>query len=244
MARHAASRPKAAATGSLPTVTAAPPLSEAAPTAEALPRPERHRSLLPLFAAVGVIVVLLALTGGAFAFTNGFGLLAQATDTAPAATPSSQVDVAMNVGEVSGGQATGLAVERLEGEVTVHQSGDTFSVQLGNVGSGAQLAVGKGIQQSQEASKDPVDVEADHVAAAIEANGLEKCLLVARHAKHDGMVSGRDDERKLKHESLGYIFGNNAAFVRILRDAETRERSVSDGSPVDKIARMKQREAS
>lgn len=87
--------------------------------------------------------------------------------------------------------------------------------------------------------RDPVDFEADHVAAAIDAYGLEKCLLVLKHAPSDGMVSGRDDDKRMKHESLGYIFGNNAAFVRILRDAEERERATNDGSPASKIERLK-----
>jgi hypothetical protein len=63
-------------------------------------------------------------------------------------TPPAQVDVNLEVGELKGGKATGLEVGQLDGDVTVHQRGDTFSVNLGDVGGGSQVAVGKDIRQA------------------------------------------------------------------------------------------------
>lgn len=76
--------------------------------------------------------------------------------------------------------------------------------------------------------------DASTLAEAIDEHKLPKCLLVARYAKRDGMVSGRDDEGR-KHESIGYIFGNPTAFARILRDAEKSERASTSNSPLANI---------
>ena len=67
------------------------------------------------------------------------------------------------------------------------------------------------------------DVNALHLSDAIDAHGLEACLLVLRYATEDGMVSGKTDERNQKHEKISYIFGNPDTFARILRAAEERE---------------------
>lgn len=81
--------------------------------------------------------------------------------------------------------------------------------------------------------------DADILAAVIDSCGMADCLLVARHAKHDGMVSGRTDEQKAPHESIKYIFGNSETFSRILRDARKREAAKADNSPEAIVARAK-----
>jgi hypothetical protein len=88
------------------------------------------------------------------------------------------------------------------------------------------------------------NADAETLAEAIDAYGLEACRLVLRHAKSDGMVSGRADETKQTHESIGYIFGNQNAFLRILRDAKAREQASNGGSVAELIARKKGRAAS
>jgi hypothetical protein len=67
------------------------------------------------------------------------------------------------------------------------------------------------------------NADADTLAEAIDAYTLEVCELVLRWSPNDGMVSGRDDERKLEHKSIGYIFGNQNAFMRILAAARKAE---------------------
>lgn len=86
------------------------------------------------------------------------------------------------------------------------------------------------------------DPEALLVATAIDVHSEAECMLVLAYAPSDGMVSGRDDQRKTKHESLGYIFGNEQTFARILRAAQTAERAKTSESPSDRIARLKARE--
>ncbi len=52
------------------------------------------------------------------------------------------------MGSLEGGKATGVELGGVSGDVTVQQQGDTFAVNLGDVGAGAQLAVGKQIHQT------------------------------------------------------------------------------------------------
>jgi hypothetical protein len=86
--------------------------------------------------------------------------------------------------------------------------------------------------------------DATTIADRIDASGLADSLLVARYAKFDGMVCGRDDERKTPHESIRYIFGNNDAFTRILRDAKKREAAqASGGSALARQRALKARDA-
>lgn len=80
--------------------------------------------------------------------------------------------------------------------------------------------------------------DAQTLAECLDAHGPEVCALVLRHAAADGMVSGRDDERRVKHESVRYIFGNHDAFNRILRAARAAERD-KGGSVADLMARKK-----
>lgn len=61
------------------------------------------------------------------------------------------------------------------------------------------------------------------LADAIEREGLAHCLLVTKHAPQDGMVTGKQDDRGRKHDSIRYLFDNRDAFHRILRDAQKRE---------------------
>lgn len=76
--------------------------------------------------------------------------------------------------------------------------------------------------------------DASTLAEAIDNHGLQKCLLVVRHAKRDGMVSGRDDDGR-KHESIEYIFGNPTTFARIERDAAAAGKSKTGGSMLANI---------
>lgn len=84
---------------------------------------------------------------------------------------------------------------------------------------------------------------AEILADAIDAYGIADCLLVARNAKHDGMVSGRTDEHGNKHESIAYIFGKSETFTRILRDGKARELAAQANNPVAMIDRLKSRQA-
>jgi hypothetical protein len=78
------------------------------------------------------------------------------------------------------------------------------------------------------------NLDAETLAAAIDALDLEACKLVLRHAPNDGMVSGRDDEHDAKHETIAYIFGKQTTLNRILRDARKAERGAVV-SPSEKI---------
>jgi hypothetical protein len=87
--------------------------------------------------------------------------------------------------------------------------------------------------------------EARIMAEAIDAHGLDKCLLVLAEAPNDGMVSGRDDEKKAKHESVSYIFGNSSAFDRMLRAAAKRAEQTGNGQSIaQKMAELKDRRVS
>jgi hypothetical protein len=68
------------------------------------------------------------------------------------------------------------------------------------------------------------DLDAQALADALDEHGEAACLLVLKHAPDDGMVSGRDDEKRVKHESIRYIFENSQTFARILRAAQQAER--------------------
>jgi hypothetical protein len=64
--------------------------------------------------------------------------------------------------------------------------------------------------------------DANHLLDAIKAHGLDDCLLVANHAPRDGMVNGTLDDKKAKHTSIRYIFGNEDTFSRILTEAKKK----------------------
>jgi hypothetical protein len=85
--------------------------------------------------------------------------------------------------------------------------------------------------------------DANALADAIDAHTLANCLFVARHAKFDGMVSGRVDEQKNPHESIRYIFGTPETFSRILRDGTKRERDASGQSALARMRDLKSRDA-
>jgi hypothetical protein len=87
------------------------------------------------------------------------------------------------------------------------------------------------------------DPEAQTLLEALEQHGEAVCMLVLKHAPNDGMVSGRTDEHGQKHESIGYIFGNQQAFARILREAEKSERANTTGNPAEIINRLREVQA-
>jgi hypothetical protein len=102
---------KAAATGQAPVITGAPPIvTTPPPTPTPLAPPEKRRSPLALVAVIGVILVLLVVTSAAFAFTNGFGMLARATETAtqaPSATTApTDTEAAQPTATTAAGTAT------------------------------------------------------------------------------------------------------------------------------------------
>jgi hypothetical protein len=82
------------------------------------------------------------------------------------------------------------------------------------------------------------DLDAVAVAEAIDLHGEPTCMRVLEFAPRDGMVSGRDDEKRVKHESLRYIFGNAQAFARILRSADEAQSQTGE-STVSRIARLR-----
>lgn len=86
----------------------------------------------------------------------------------------------------------------------------------------------------------PSDFRAKVLAEAIDDYGLEACERVLAHAPNDGMVSGRDDEKRVKHETIEYIFGNANTFARILRAADESERNGST-SAAEMVAALKRR---
>jgi len=65
----------------------------------------------------------------------------------------------------------------------------------------------------------PSDLDATTIAEAIDLYGLDSCLSVANAAPRDGMVSGKSDDKRQKHDTIRYIFGNNDSFNRILEAA-------------------------
>jgi hypothetical protein len=76
--------------------------------------------------------------------------------------------------------------------------------------------------------------DAETLAECIDAHGAEACDLVLKHAMGDGMVNGRDDDKRQAHDSIAYIFGNQNAFNRILRVA--RKAAISGAlTPAEKI---------
>lgn len=71
--------------------------------------------------------------------------------------------------------------------------------------------------------KNSSDSNALILAEALDQHGEQACMLVLKHARSDGMVNGKADEKQQKHEKIAYIFGNADTFARILRDANERE---------------------
>lgn len=67
--------------------------------------------------------------------------------------------------------------------------------------------------------RQPYDLDAKAIAQAIDSDGLENCLIVADYAPNDGMVNGKLDENRQKHDRPEYIFGKSHVFHRILKAA-------------------------
>lgn len=85
------------------------------------------------------------------------------------------------------------------------------------------------------------DENAQYLASALDLHGEETCMRVLAFAPKDGKVSGRDDERREKHESIRYIFDNAQTFARILRAADEEAPSNRE-STVQRIHRLKQQD--
>lgn len=85
--------------------------------------------------------------------------------------------------------------------------------------------------------RNPADVNAITIADAIDAHGEAACMLVLKYAKADGMVSGKQDDKGLKHEKITYVLGNPDTFARILRTAEQSEGRDSKRRPASELLR-------
>jgi hypothetical protein len=85
--------------------------------------------------------------------------------------PSTTIDVKQEVGQLAGGKAIGVEVGGVAGDMTVNQQGDTFSVSLGNVGAGAQFAVGKQISQTGAAPAPTSAADRAELTRGLEAVG-------------------------------------------------------------------------
>jgi hypothetical protein len=84
------------------------------------------------------------------------------------------------------------------------------------------------------------NADADTLAEAIDGHGMELCRLVLKHSPNDGMVSGRDDENRVAHNTIVYIFGNQNAFLRIAKAAREASRSRQSGAFSSVIDRAKE----
>lgn len=84
----------------------------------------------------------------------------------------------------------------------------------------------------------PSDNNALVISQAIDAYGFGDAMLVAKYCPLDGMVSGRDDQNKVKHESMAYIFGNTATFGRILKMAKQKEAETHRETMAERTARL------
>lgn len=73
------------------------------------------------------------------------------------------------------------------------------------------------------------DLDAQRLADALDTYGEAACVKVLHEAPNDGMVSGKDDDRGKKHDSIRYLFENAETFNRILRAAEDREKRHGGG---------------
>lgn len=77
------------------------------------------------------------------------------------------------------------------------------------------------------------DLQAVQIAEAIDAHGLDDCLLVAGECPHDGMVSGKADERGQAHKSVRYVFENPDTFARVLTAAKAKRRKERGRKGID-----------
>lgn len=83
--------------------------------------------------------------------------------------------------------------------------------------------------------------DADRIAAAIDAHGEADVMAMLRYAPSDPMVSGRADDKGLKHESIRYLFGENLS--RLIRDAKTKTKTTLNGAAsASEIERRKREE--
>lgn len=78
------------------------------------------------------------------------------------------------------------------------------------------------------------NTDADVLAECLDAHGAELCNMVCDFAPNDGMVSGRDDEKRQPHPTIAYIFGNQNSFLRILKAAKTAKKTEGI-TPMEKI---------
>ncbi len=84
--------------------------------------------------------------------------------------------------------------------------------------------------------------DAQTLADALDSHGEDACNRVLDWAPNDDKVSGRSDERREKHESIAYIFGNPQTFARLERDSR-KQKQDGEVSGVSVVERMRSREA-
>ena len=82
-------------------------------------------------------------------------------------------------------------------------------------------------------------LDAETLADAIDAYGLDDCKRVCIRSRIDRMVTGEADDHGVRHDSIKYIFGNADSFARILRDAREAGPERKRGSIREVIAAAK-----
>ena len=102
-------------------------------------------------------------------------------------------------------------------------------VRAGRGGAALEAAADPGVASLALLSPS-LDYRGVRIEAAMRKLGARPVLMVVS-----------DDEKRVKHESIRYIFGNAQAFARILRAAEQAERAANGGNVVARIAALESR---
>ncbi len=147
--------------------------------------------------------------------------VAPEADVAPSITPppkpppSTTIDVKQDVGQLAGGKATGVEMGGVTGDVTVNQQGDSFRVQLGNVGAGAQIAVGKQISQSGAGPAAASQADRAELARGLQAVGD---ALADPAVPADRQLIGREFLRQLEAQLIRDDGPPDGATVKVAGD--------------------------
>jgi len=133
----------------------------------------------------------------------------EAPEAPAAAPPATTIDVRQEAGTVAGGRVTGVELGQVAGDVTVNEApgvvqgdlvqgdqhvhggvvgGDRIEATIGNVGAGAQVAVGHHVAQSGAGGPAPLSA-ADRTALRIRAAALRDALSAADLAEGRRLVA-------------------------------------------------------
>lgn len=137
------------------------------------------------------------------------------TPTTASPTTGTNIDVRQDVGTQSGGSVTGVDLGGVSGPVNVNQQGDSFKVQLGDVGAGGQVAVGKNITQSGAGGA--AYSAADRAALADELERVTEAL-ASPDVPPDRRLLGTEFLRQLKGTLLREDGVPDAAVVQVCGD--------------------------